>query len=384
MLSRRDKMISSEMNELIGSLRVHNGVLILGAGASLKAGMPLYAQFPMIMWRVIDENPEIKDDFREHRNISARDIIGNKTDKIMEAFQYISKYPNAIKSFKIHFQSIANKHKQTPSEVHNNICKLIHEGIIRLVISLNWDDLLETAWTNLYGTDINGELIQLIKPHGDVKDLESKWTFPHEPGYVSIENKQIINDILQDDIYTFVVLGYSENDQTIVDEIINPKESQNLFFRISPGNQIDLDAIDSTDILVKNLLNLSKDIWHRIDYSNQNGIERALLGYRLLPSDVEASARLPQIDFVHLKLKQTNYVLIEAEPGCGKSITAYQVGYDYKYEDWEIFKLDNSIKENDIPQQLFKSNRYQSLYIIDDAQQFSASFIEKRRTFTVS
>lgn len=370
-------MLTTEMNELIGSLRVHNGVLIMGAGASLKAGMPLYAQFPMIMWRVIDENPIIKDNFGEHRDVRARDIIGNKTDKLMEAFQYIVNYPSAIDSFKYHFKTTTNKHNQSPSEVHKNICKLIHEGVIKLVISLNWDDLLEVAWTNLYGTEINGEYIQLIKPHGDVRNLDSKWTFPHEPGYVGLENNQLISEILQNDIYTFLVLGYSENDEAIVKEIINPKENQNLFYRISPGNQIDLDAADSTNILVENLVENTKDIWQRIDYSNQNGMDRALLGYRLLPSDVDASARLPQIETAHLKLKQINYVVIEAEPGCGKSITAYQVGYDYKDENWEIFKLDNSVKEEDIQYQIFKQNHYQSLYIIDDAQQFSLSFIEK-------
>ncbi|EGO6085517.1 hypothetical protein HA909_002272 [Enterococcus faecalis] len=370
-------MLIPEMKDLIGSLRVHNGILIMGAGASLKAGMPLYAQFPMIMWRVIDENPVIKEEFGENKGIRARDIIGNKTDKLMEAFQYIIKYPSAIDSFKKYFKATTDKHNQTSSDVHNNICKLIHEGFIKLVISLNWDDLLEVSWTNLYGTEINGQKLQLIKPHGDVRNLDGKWTFPNEPGYLSIEHKKIISELLHDNIYTFLILGYSENDETIVEELIDPKENQNLFFRISPGNQIDLDAMDSTCILVENLVDNTKDFWQQIDYSNQNGMERALLGYRLLPSDVESSARLPQINSAHSKLKQTNYVLIEAEPGCGKSITAYQLGYDYKYENWEIFKLDNSLKEEEIPLQIFIPNRYQSLFIIDDAQQFSLSFIEK-------
>lgn len=123
-------MLTPEMNDLIGSLRVHNGILIMGAGASLKAGMPLYAQFPMIMWRVIDENPVIKEEFGENKGIRARDIIGNKTDKLMEAFQYVIKYPSAIDSFKKYFKATTDKHNQTSSDVHNNICKLIHEGVI--------------------------------------------------------------------------------------------------------------------------------------------------------------------------------------------------------------------------------------------------------------
>lgn len=369
-------MLTNEMNDLIGSLRVHNGVLIMGAGASLKAGMPLYAQFPMLMWKVVEENPEIKEELGSHRDVRARDIIGNKTDMLIQTFRYVAKYPSAIDSFKEQFKNLTNKHNQSFSEVHENICRLIHEGFIKLVISLNWDDLLEVAWNNLYGTEINGDFVQLIKPHGDVRNLDSKWTLPHEPGYVSPQDKELISEILQDDIFTYWVLGYSENDKTIVEEIINPKENQNLFFRVSPGNQIDLDAADATRILVEHLIEDSEEIWNRIDYSNQNGMERALLGYRLLPSDVEASARLPQIHSAHLKLDQINYVLIEAEPGCGKSITAYQIGYDYKNENWEIFKLNNSVQEKNI-RHLFNSNRYRSVYIIDDAQQFSMSFIEK-------
>lgn len=368
--------MKNEMNDLIASLKVYNGVLIMGAGASLKAGMPLYEQFPMLIWRIVDNHPEIKEDFSVHADIRARDIIGNDTDRLMKTFKYISKYPDAIKSFKEQFKQLTSKHHKRVSEVHENICRLIHSGYIKLVISLNWDDLLEVAWTKLYGTEINGEFIQLIKPHGDVKDLSTKWILPHQTGYVSQKNHEQINDVLGDEIYNYLILGYSESDQTIVDEVINPQENQNLFFRISPGNQIDLDASEATQILVDNLITEKDNIWKRVDYTNQNGMERALLGYRLLATDVKSSARLPQINTALKKLENINYTLVQGEPGCGKSITAYQIGYDFQGKNWEVFELIHPIEEKNIFK-IFPPTNYQAIYIIDDAQQFSMSFIEQ-------
>ncbi len=364
------------MSDLIASLKVYNGVLIMGAGASLKAGMPLYAQFPMLMWRIVDNHPEIKEDFGAHTDLRARDIIGNDTDMLMETFKYISKYPAAIKSFKEQFKQLTSKHHERVSEVHENICRLIHSGYIKLVISLNWDDLLELSWTKLYGTEINGEFTHLIKPHGDVKDLSTEWILPHQTGHVSQKNHQQINDVLGDEIYNYLILGYSESDQTIVDELINPQENQHLFFRISPGNQIDLEASEATQNLVDNLITEKSNIWKRVDYTSQNGMERALLGYRLLASDVESSARLPQINIALKRLEQTNYTLVQAEPGCGKSITAYQIGYDFQKKNWEVFQLIHPIDEKNISK-LFPPTNYQTIYIIDDAQQFSMSFIER-------
>ncbi len=54
------------------------------AGASLKAGMPLYAQFPILMWKIIEENPEIKEELGVHKDVRARDIIGNITDMLIQ------------------------------------------------------------------------------------------------------------------------------------------------------------------------------------------------------------------------------------------------------------------------------------------------------------
>lgn len=368
--------MKNDLSDLVASLKVYSGVLIMGAGASLEVGMPLYQQFPMLIWKIVEKYPEIKVDFGAHEDHRARDIISDDKVMIMRAFEYISKYPAAINSFKEEFKKVTTKHHQSVSEVHENICKLIHSGCIKLVISLNWDDLLEVSWNRLYGTEINGEFTQLIKLHGDVKYLQGDWVLPHQTGNIGRKNHLQINNILGEEIYNYIILGYSESDKTIVEELIQPQEDHHLFYRISPGNQIDLNASEATRILVDKLITKENSIWEKVDYSNQNGMDRALLGFRLLASDVESSAILPQFKIALKRLNQTNYVLVQAEPGCGKSITAYQIGFDFQKSNWEVFQLIHPINEERISK-LFPLSSYKSIYIVDDAQQFSMSFIER-------
>ncbi|NGY85231.1 hypothetical protein F6Y05_02125 [Bacillus megaterium] len=47
------------INELTLELKVNNAVLIVGAGISIDAGMPLYKQMAPTIWKVVQEFPDI-------------------------------------------------------------------------------------------------------------------------------------------------------------------------------------------------------------------------------------------------------------------------------------------------------------------------------------
>lgn len=361
------------VRQLYNDMNVHNSVFIIGAGTSFDMGLPLYAQFPEMIWKVLDEFPELKVEMGYSHNISAKICIGSDINVVKNAFTYIEQNPKSCYRFKSIFRSICAEHSRMISNVHRIICRLIHENKIKLVISLNWDDLLEQAWEELYGTGINSEFIQLIKPHGDVRKMEQKWIFPNSSGYVSQENLDTIYSIINEKPITLVILGYSESDATIVNNIIEPINNVSKTYRIAPNENatIKLTAKEAMQILEKYCNNLDNE-WKHLNYKKRNGMERALLGYRLTPADVENCSKFSCAQYAKHNLQLVNYTIIQSEPGYGKSITAYQVAYDYMLQGWEVVLYRSQC--NSKIQML--ETRYRTVFIIDDAQQFSDVEIE--------
>lgn len=279
-----------KMGNLINDIRVHGAILIIGAGASFESGLPLYTQFSPIVWQVVDEFIEIKESIKCDVKINAKNIIGNDTDKIKQLFTNIEENHLANARFKELFKALNDKHKNGNLFVHENICKLIHAGYIELVVSFNWDDLLETAWEELYGTNINENKIHLIKPHGDVRNLSYKWTYPNSAGFLSDKDIYNIRSVTNKGPISFVILGYSEQDRVIADTFIKPNESKYVVYRISPfaygNNAIPTKASEAMREILENFNDSVDDLWIRLDFSNQVGLEHAVMGHRLLPSDV--------------------------------------------------------------------------------------------------
>ncbi|MEK4261904.1 nSTAND3 domain-containing NTPase [Paenibacillus sp. FSL L8-0499] len=370
--------INNDIWNLVNEMRVHGAIVIWGAGASFEAGLPLYAQFSSMVWQVVDEFPIIKTDLGYDINYSAKKIIGEDINLIKDIFNYVEKYEDALLRFKQIFKAVNDRHNIGKSSVHEHLCKLIHAGYIKIVVSFNWDNLLEEAWKRLYGTNINDNKINLLKPHGDVGDLTTKWTFPNSPGTLSEADHEIISRVTQSAPSTLIILGYSESDQVIVEQLIRPNENKYKAFRISP-TALDSIPFKASEALKKIYDEISKnhnDLWEHLDFSNQIGLEHAVMGYRLLPSDVTACARLPQIEDAKYKLEQAHSVIIKSPPGCGKSITAYQIAFDYLNLGWETVKFDNS-KLNSSTDFRLENDGYKTLYIIDDAQQIQNSTVIK-------
>lgn len=366
----------ARLDELADDMHVHGAILVIGAGGSYESGMPLYAQFPAFIWRVIDKYKELKLEMGFDENINAKEIIGSDTQKIMQSFNFIKNNENALRYFKEQFKSINDHHNKKNSEVHEGICKLIHNGYIKLVVSLNWDDLLETSWERIYGTEINSNRIQLIKPHGDVRDLEGRWLLPNEDGDITDEELGIINSIKEDYFLDIVILGYSESDKVFVKKALEPNYKDSKVFRISPfsTDSIALTASKAINHLVGKIPSDTKNVWENVDYNNKKGIENAVLGYRLRPTDVDACARFSQINLANKRLEAVGFVIIKSEPGFGKSIMSYQLANDYRKLGWEVKKLINESVENELN---LPNSNYKTIYIIDDAHQIDRLLLER-------
>lgn len=376
----------ANISDLINDIRVHGAILIMGAGASVESGLPLYAQFAPIVWQVVDEFSDIKETLKCDVVIPAKKIIGNDIEKIKQVFNYIEGNSFANARFKELFKGVNDKHKYERSLVHENICKLIHMGHIKLIVSFNWDDLLETAWEDLYGTNINSNRIHLLKPHGDVRNLYGKWTYPNSAGFLSDEDIYKIREITEDGPSTFIILGYSEQDRLIASSFINPNESKYVMYRILPSAHGDNAISEKASKAMQDIFDHFKEsdessLWLQLDFSNQVGLEHAIMGHRLLPSDVSACPRLPQIKEASIRLEQAHCVIIEGAPGSGKSITAYQLAWDYLQKGWEILRLNIS-KLNAGKKATLYNRGYKTVFIIDDAQQLDREQIVELMTKT--
>lgn len=115
------------------------------------------------------------------------------------------------------------------------------------------------------------------------------------------------------------------------------------------------------------------EVWDEVHFSYQHDISYAIMGYRLTPADVEACPRFPQVERIIKQLEIVDYVILQGETGCGKSISIYQAAYDLYKKGWKVHQYKAAETLN-VP--LIPHNTDPSLYIIDDAQQLPEKTVE--------
>src|SRR5699024_7383515 len=369
-----DKIFSSLVNEI----RVNNAVVVIGAGISFEPGMPLYSQLAPTVWEVVSSFPDIDDKFQGSGSTKSR--IGEDLEKLKKAFAYIERNEEALYQFKRVFRKINDKIAVAP-DIHKNISELIHENYFELIVSLNWDSLLEMSWAELYGTNINSNKKNLIKPHGDVLKLDESWILPNSPGRISKKEKDYINLLANERPRTLIIVGYSESDAKIVEELIAPFENRWKVYRVSPFSK-NADVIRySAKVFFERLVEelISPDTynnWEFLNFQNQNqSLARAILGYKLTPQDVNICPKLPQVQKAIKILDLNNFVIIQGKPGSGKSISCYQIAHHYLKQGYEVirFKTESFVGDDklDIP---YNSK---AIYIIDDGQTLPSSYLLK-------
>lgn len=117
------------------------------------------------------------------------------------------------------------------------------------------------------------------------------------------------------------------------------------------------------------------DYWEKIDFSHQKDISEAIAGYRLQPCHVCACPRLTQVEEIKRRLSIVDYVIVEGEPGCGKSISIYQASFDLSEQGYVVYRYINKNAEDTIF--LPQSNEKKHLIIIDDAQNLPQFSLEQ-------
>lgn len=116
-------------------------------------------------------------------------------------------------------------------------------------------------------------------------------------------------------------------------------------------------------------------MWEQVDFSTQRGIENAIAGKRLGPSDVMHCPEFSMCKDIKIELERSHLYWIAGKEGCGKSITAWQVAKKFQNEGYLVWRPDYSAKPADLLKAL--PLNLPALLVIDDAQQYPREFIER-------
>ena len=100
--------------------------------------------------------------------------------------------------------------------------------------------------------------------------------------------------------------------------------------------------------------------WENIDFSNQSGIENAIAGLGLNQNNVTNCPKLPIFEEAFKSVDTLHFVNIIGESGSGKSLTAFQIAYEFFRNGYDIYSyIGGDFVE--------LTSSLPSLYIIDNA-----------------
>lgn len=119
---------------------------------------------------------------------------------------------------------------------------------------------------------------------------------------------------------------------------------------------------------------VNAEIWEELRFSYQRDLSHAIMGYRLTPADVKACPRFPQVEKIKKQLEIVDYTVIEGETGCGKSISVFQVAFDFYKAGWRVYLC--RVLSDEVVLSI-PDNTELSLYVVDDAQLLNGQIIEK-------
>ncbi len=212
--------ISRKSSEAQEKIKTWKSVFLIGAGTSYESGLPLTS--------------------------TLNDLLKFVKAKNYQQLQNNQKKNNKCKKFKEEFKKIC---ETSPIGVSHTIIAFNFPKYIKEIICLNWDNLIEKAFNkcnkeiekiNRDGIEVKVKDIEqggyLWKFHGDVEDLDYKWIFPNHRGRVfkNFRDYYRRNNWLKNNLFVFVIVGYSEKEKNISDNVIKllEKNRKHVTYRI--------------------------------------------------------------------------------------------------------------------------------------------------------
>ena len=124
-----------------------------------------------------------------------------------------------------------------PAQQHHILAELFHDGLIDHIVSFNWDDLIEKAYSSSFGSaipvvsDDNSDSDHALwKLHGDINRSDERWVFPFEEGRVF---DSLVVTAGASATRTMIV-GYKETEPIVKDKLISVLADRGGVIRIGP------------------------------------------------------------------------------------------------------------------------------------------------------
>lgn len=361
------------------------GVAVVGAGLSISSRFPVTRGLTSFLWDALDNDPHARLALAtelEREDVPAKELIGDSWEDIDLAWARVAGSGIARGRFQKQFAELDEQRSAQPSAAHEGLARLIHAGIIECVVSLNWDTALEQAYERLYGTRLPRGV--LFKPHGDAAQPEEPWTLPHEPGVVSSEVQEAISRLQVAHARTLLIVGYSESDSVVVDELVKPLDQSWRSIRIGPRASGREDLQATAEIVLPilaqdHVLREENASWHTVTYSGRRGVESWLAGERLGPQDVDACPEFEEVQIVLRSLLQDRAVVLNGPTGSGKSICAYQALRHLMNEGYEVLRLRDNARQKGTRAWLtdLVDFPHPKVLFIDDAQDLSSDTVRE-------
>jgi NAD-dependent SIR2 family protein deacetylase len=175
--------INERIKETANEIRSFDAIAIIGAGVSLGQGFPLTIQLQTFLWQALDADEKTLSALARKFGqdiCPAKMLIDDDQYRIRAAFDSIASSSIAWRKFQHNFKNLNEERTSKPSIAHDVIAELLHRRKIKIVISLNWDTLLEASYHKRYGSTLIADGDWLKKPHGDAARPDSKWIYPNE------------------------------------------------------------------------------------------------------------------------------------------------------------------------------------------------------------
>ncbi len=96
------KSLDEIFSKVAGELRSWNGVAIVGAGASIMAGLPISSQLPPLLWQAFNEDDDARRVLTTRLGLSmasAKTLIGDDESAVKAAYEVIVNSPRARSVF---------------------------------------------------------------------------------------------------------------------------------------------------------------------------------------------------------------------------------------------------------------------------------------------
>jgi SIR2-like domain len=210
--------------------------LLLGSGISRSVGIPTGWEITQDLSKQVKEAGG--EEFRENMQYDEMLEILGKTQN--ERNTIIREYIDPTEQER-------EEGIKVPSQAHHAIAKLIKDGYIKVVLTTNFDRLLEIALQNIGAafdvissddmldgvTPIRHSKITIIKLHGDYRDVRTLNTSEELSNYSSVKNK-VLSDIF--DEYGLIICGWSaQYDMALRDAIYRVKSRRYSSYWIEPN-----------------------------------------------------------------------------------------------------------------------------------------------------